>query len=431
MIFEFELSEYFMGDKLDESLANGWFRDGNMLSRYELIYFKRKVNAVVPLRVDLDDYQFSKGQRKLLQKNNRKFRTVIRPFSLSAEKEELYQMHKNRFDEASPPTLYRYFFDEVHKAVFDTWEFCVYDGDKLIAASFVDLGKESICSILAVFHPDYGQYSLGMYTIFLELQYAESKGLKFYYPGYIFDQPSIFDYKKRLKNLYFYDWRGGWHKIEDLPHKETIREKLISELSSIQDFLLESYHLRLRQKDNPAFFSHVWHNSFHIANVIKSPIYLEKKTKWGHRISVEYLSTKDVFLLSPHSDGEDHFVSKDKTDVGKELIKVIQTVEREEEISVFALQAIETLLQHEGEFSSELFLQADTTSIRNFLYLEFAGKYNDFRVGYDTNEGFYSLSYFVDFEEDELICDSVYPEEIVEMILKCIDQKNFEGLDFI
>ena len=50
--------------------------------------------------------------------------------------------------------------------------------------------------------------SLGIYTMILEMLYAKEKKKKFYYPGYAYETPSFFDYKKKFDNTEYYDWEA-------------------------------------------------------------------------------------------------------------------------------------------------------------------------------------------------------------------------------
>ena len=52
--------------------------------------------------------------------------------------------------------------------------------------------------------------SLGIYTMLLEIQYARERRCRFYYQGYAFDAPSVYDYKKLFNATEWFDWNGHW-----------------------------------------------------------------------------------------------------------------------------------------------------------------------------------------------------------------------------
>ena len=87
----------------------------------------------------------------------------------------------------------------------------VYDEDQLIACSFFHVGEKSFCGTYCFFEPEYQKFSLGNYTLLLELEIAMQMGKEFYYSGYIHHKPSQFDYKLNFNNLEKYSWtRNEW-----------------------------------------------------------------------------------------------------------------------------------------------------------------------------------------------------------------------------
>ena len=42
----------------------------------------------------------------------------------------------------------------------------------------------------------------------LEIKHAIEKKKKFFYPGYAYDKPSFYDYKKKFANTEFFDWQS-------------------------------------------------------------------------------------------------------------------------------------------------------------------------------------------------------------------------------
>ena len=56
-----------------------------------------------------------------------------------------------------------------------------------------------------MYDPEYDRYSLGFYTMLLEIEYCMELGLKFYYPGYVVPGYSRFDYKLRIGDVDYFD----------------------------------------------------------------------------------------------------------------------------------------------------------------------------------------------------------------------------------
>jgi arginine-tRNA-protein transferase len=89
-------------------------------------------------------------------------------------------------------------------------EVCVYTREKLLAASFFAVGEISISSIYAMFALEEAARSLGIFTILIEIDFAQKRGKQFYYQGYAYEGNSFYDYKKRFYGLEKFDWNGNW-----------------------------------------------------------------------------------------------------------------------------------------------------------------------------------------------------------------------------
>lgn len=61
-----------------------------------------------------------------------------------------------------------------------------------------------------MFDLEYGAYSLGIYTMLLEIEYSKAKGHDHYYHGYCYDIKSFYDYKKKFPATEWFDWQGNW-----------------------------------------------------------------------------------------------------------------------------------------------------------------------------------------------------------------------------
>lgn len=194
----------------DFLLADGWRHFGRHFYRYNLGFLKGEFRFVIPLRVRLADFKFSKSQRRILNKN-RSLQTFVRPAEIDDEKHELFERHKTRFDHGIPASIYNFLDRDAARTPCRTLEFCVYDEDKnLLAVSFADIGEKSLSSIYAMFAPEEYGRSLGIFTMLLEIRYALETGRDFYYQGYAYAGDSFYDYKKRFNALEKYDWHGNW-----------------------------------------------------------------------------------------------------------------------------------------------------------------------------------------------------------------------------
>ena len=227
--------------KLDEYLARGWFRMGQMIFTCHFLYFDERLYSAVWLRLNIENFKFKKRHRKLLRNNQEQFRTVVQQIQLNAEKEELYQRYKVRLGGYVPASLKESLMDNSTRNIYNTYECCVYDGDKLIAASFFDIGSNSIASIKAIYDLEYSKHSLGFYTMLVEMQAGKMTNKQFYYPGYFVPGYEKFDYKLRIGNVDFYDfYTENWKSIDEFVKSELPYEKLKSKLDEMQAQLFKA-----------------------------------------------------------------------------------------------------------------------------------------------------------------------------------------------
>lgn len=237
MLVEYYFPHSLSPSRLDRYLAGGWFRSGPSLFRAKVLCLKGDVFSVINIRSNLDNYQFSKSLRKLYNRNSRKFRFEVGHAMVDERRERLYQLQKHRFKGFVFDTLEEFLFAGEAEFIFDTREIRVYDGDKLVAVSYFDMGHKSIASLLGLYDPAYESDSLGIYTMILEVYYGISKELKYYYPGYVLDNFEGFDYKLRMGNIQYYNWNGRWKPYHKLSQEQFILPQIQHQILQLEQFL--------------------------------------------------------------------------------------------------------------------------------------------------------------------------------------------------
>lgn len=200
--------------QIDLLLANGWRHFGTHFFRYNFGIYSSELRRVFPLRVRLADFSPSKSQRRIIRKN-RDLQTIVRPIRIDEEKEILFDRHKQRFNSGNHFPIHYFVPPESAQIPTKGLEMCVYKENKLLAASFFDVGRTSLSSIYAIFDTDESKRSLGIYTMLLEIKFAVEREKAFYYQGYAYEGESFYDYKKRFLALEKYDWNGSWTDFEE------------------------------------------------------------------------------------------------------------------------------------------------------------------------------------------------------------------------
>ena len=194
-------------------LALGWRHNGMLFFRVSTDNDEEGNKLdVLPMRYKLNAFEMSKSQRKIWNKNQ-DLTYRLRPLSIEDEMHDMFEQHRTRFKYNVPVSLYD-FVSHIPNAPFPTYQFEVYNKDKLVAVTFVDIMQHSISSTYAMFDLNESKRSLGVFTMLLEMLYGISYRKAFHYPGYAFLQPSYMDYKKLFAGAEYYDWlTGNWYKL--------------------------------------------------------------------------------------------------------------------------------------------------------------------------------------------------------------------------
>ena len=202
-------------DQMDTLLADGWRHFGTKFYRYSLNIYHDRIVRVMPLRIRLADFRLSKSQRRILRRNE-DLECSFGSIDITAEMHDLFESHKQRFVSDIPPSIYTFLSTDPANVPCPAFETRVKRGDQLLAASFFDVGVESISSIYGIFDPAETARSLGIFTMLKEIEWASETGRRYYYPGYAYDGESFYDYKKRFSALERFDWYGNWVDFTEL-----------------------------------------------------------------------------------------------------------------------------------------------------------------------------------------------------------------------
>jgi len=198
-------------ESMDKLWEAGWRHFGTHFFRYSLGFYGSEIRRVLPLRIRLADYRHSKSLRRTLRRNS-SLRCTISPVNITERHSELFERHKQRFDQGVPDSIYN-FISPAHPQPCETRQLDVYQDESLIASSFFDVGETAVSGIYAMFEPSEGTRSLGIFTLLKEIDLAIDRGMEFYYLGYAYDGESFYDYKKRFRGTEEFDWNGQWKEL--------------------------------------------------------------------------------------------------------------------------------------------------------------------------------------------------------------------------
>lgn len=196
-------------EQMDALLQLGWRHFGTHFFRYNVGFLEVDLRFVIPLRIRLKDFSFSKSQRKVLRKNQ-DLEVTISPAEITDDVEDLFDRHKARFDHSVPNSIFDFMSFEPATVPCEAKEIRVIRNGELVAVSYFDVGNGSTSGIYGMFDPAITDRSLGIFTMLKEIEYSIGTGREFYYLGYAYEGESFYDYKKRFRASEAFDWDSDW-----------------------------------------------------------------------------------------------------------------------------------------------------------------------------------------------------------------------------
>ena len=198
-------------EQMDALWEAGWRHFGPIFYRYQQCLTPGGLRNVQPLRIDAQNMELSKSQRRILRKNA-DLELRVRPAELLEDRQRLFNLHKQRFRENVPNSLEDFLGPAPQAGPCLTVEIGAFLGDSLIAASYLDVGDTTVSSVYAFFDPAESHRSLGNATLIWEILLARRTGKRWHYPGYAYLERSSYDYKKRFAPMEFFDW-NKWRPL--------------------------------------------------------------------------------------------------------------------------------------------------------------------------------------------------------------------------
>jgi len=196
-------------DIMDGLWAAGWRHFGRFFFRYSRQPGPNDgTQTITPLRINLASCSFTKSQRRVLARNADLCHDIV-PAALNDDLRAMFQRHKQRFAHHIPDDLETFLGPDPEHGPCECRMVRVFEGERLIAASFFDVGQTAASSVYGVFEPEFAKRSLGIFTMLLEIQHCRESGLRWLYPGYATHEPSAYDYKKQFRGTEWLDWQTG------------------------------------------------------------------------------------------------------------------------------------------------------------------------------------------------------------------------------
>ncbi len=225
--------------ELDQYLESGWRPMGQGIYTTNFLRPEDgKIYGTFSTRLPLNGYSFRKSLQKLLKRNRKKFTVKARKAALSKDILKVAEAYNEVFPDKGGTDIRFYLENHRGERVFETWEIAVYDGQKMVAFSFYDIGATTLYSKIGLYDPEYGNYSLGIFTMLEEIQVGLDQGLSYYYPGYVAVGLPAFDYKHRIGQLEYYEIQTNqWRPYHLLDPCRTPLQQMKHSLEQVYDNL--------------------------------------------------------------------------------------------------------------------------------------------------------------------------------------------------
>jgi len=180
-------------------IQRGWRRFGHYYSRPAC----EGCDACQSMRINVNEFQFSKSVRRVMRKNAQT-RMLVRKPSISQDHINLYEkyhrfMQKHRSWEYYPVNMEAY--ADLYAKGFSSYgyEILYIKDEKLIGVDLVDFLEDGISSIYFYYDPDYRHLELGKYSLYKEIEMAKERYLEWIYLGYYVADCGSLSYKMRYK----------------------------------------------------------------------------------------------------------------------------------------------------------------------------------------------------------------------------------------
>ena len=177
------------------------FAEGNRRTG-EFIYQTNCPNceACQAIRLDAEQFKFSRNQKRVLAKGNRLFKQVIGPLQNDQDRVNLFNKHRLKRGLAqlgSEIDSGEYSWGFV-KSCFKSFEIAYTLDERLVCVAICDEGEHSISAVYTFYDPDLVRESLGTYSILKQIEFCKENEFQYLYLGYYVEQSPHMEYKKRF-----------------------------------------------------------------------------------------------------------------------------------------------------------------------------------------------------------------------------------------
>ncbi len=195
--------------ELQELVRRGWRRFGVEVFRPACA----ACTQCIPIRVDVNRFQSTKGQRRT-QRQNAHVAVEVQPATLSDQHIQLYNAwHEDMTARREWPeqvvNWQRYARSFLAGKFESAYELRYWDGDELIGVGLIDVMPNSLSSIYFYHAPAWRTLGPGTFSLLCEIDLARKLGLSHVYLGYWIAACPSMSYKNRFRPFEVLQGRPG------------------------------------------------------------------------------------------------------------------------------------------------------------------------------------------------------------------------------
>ncbi len=203
----------------DFLVKRGWRRFGEYFSFPQC----SGCDECLSVRIDAQNFIFSKSVRRVIRKNENCTSIVCKRPSVTKEHIELYNKYHMYMSQKRGWKHYKLNMQSYYELYVNGYgdfglEFLYFCKGKLVGVDLVDETSNGLSSIYFFYDPDFSHLSLGKYSIYQQILYAQHTNKRWIYLGYY------------VKNCQSLSYKGDFKPLQVLKPYDNINEEPIWEM---------------------------------------------------------------------------------------------------------------------------------------------------------------------------------------------------------